>query len=151
NNAYLVLASAAVAQQLNASRQIQSVLPWEPYYKLQPSLLKLAVEQQSLPADTTLNLLLFPGAREQTLPDLNKLHAEVIHEENSALGLVVSVRVPSGAQTLPSLAGLPGILVIEYWRQRHPANDLSRAAVGVSADSITTNNYLGLTGSNILV
>src|ERR1035437_10360715 len=43
NNAYLVRASEAVAQQLNTARQTQGVLPYEPYYKLKLSLLKLAV------------------------------------------------------------------------------------------------------------
>src|SRR4029079_9294942 len=36
-------------------------------------------------------------------------------------------------------------------RIRVPANDLSRATVGVAATSITASNYLGLTGSNVLV
>src|SRR5205823_6368396 len=45
NNAYLVLASAAVAQKLRSDSKTQNVLPFEPYYKFQPSLLKLAVEQ----------------------------------------------------------------------------------------------------------
>ncbi len=43
NNAYLVRASGAVARQLRADPRTQSVLPYEPYYKLKPSLLKLAV------------------------------------------------------------------------------------------------------------
>ena len=34
NNAYLVLASAAAAQKLAGNPQTQSVLPYEPYYKL---------------------------------------------------------------------------------------------------------------------
>ncbi|PYI80075.1 MAG: hypothetical protein DME26_22295, partial [Verrucomicrobia bacterium] len=140
-----------MAQQLRVSSQTASVIPYEPPYKLQPSLLKLAVERLPLPPNTTLNLLLFPGAREKTLPELNKLHAEVIGEDRSPLGPVVSVRVPSSAETLANLAALPGIEVIEYLRERVPANDLSRAAIGVSPDSIATNNYLGLTGSNILV
>ena len=48
------------------------MLPYEPYYKLKPSLLKLAVAQEPLPDDSALNLLLFADAREQTLADLDK-------------------------------------------------------------------------------
>ena len=69
NNAYLVRASAAAAQQLQADPRTQSVLPYEPYYKLKPSLLKLAVAQEPLPDNSMLNLLLFADAREQTLAD----------------------------------------------------------------------------------
>ena len=47
NNAYLVRASGAVARQLQADSRTQSVLPYEPYYKLKPSLLKLAVANDS--------------------------------------------------------------------------------------------------------
>src|SRR6266404_726402 len=78
NNAYLVRASAAAAQQLEALPQTQTVLPFEPYYKLKPSLLKLAVDQTPLPQNTALNLLLFADARETTLADLNKLGVEII-------------------------------------------------------------------------
>ena len=40
NNAYLVRASAAVAQELAAQPQTGSVQPYEPYYKLKASLLE---------------------------------------------------------------------------------------------------------------
>src|SRR2546426_1069172 len=74
NNAYLVLASAGVARRLAADARTQTVLPYEPVYKIQPpSLLKLAVEQQSLAENTPLNLLLFPGAREKTILQLQDL------------------------------------------------------------------------------
>ena len=45
NNAYLVRASAAMAQQLQSDPRTQAVLPYEPYYKLKHSLLKLAAAQ----------------------------------------------------------------------------------------------------------
>src|ERR1035441_1235196 len=63
NNAYLVRASAAVADQLRADPQTQAVLPYEPYYKLKPSLLKLAVAQDPLPDNAVLNVLMFADAR----------------------------------------------------------------------------------------
>ena len=40
---------------------------------------------------------------------------------------------------------------IELSRTRVLANDLSRARIGVAANTLTPDNYLGLTGSNVLV
>ena len=34
---------------------------------------------------------------------------------------------------------------------RVPANDLSRVRIGVSTDTLVPTNYLGLTGTNVLV
>ena len=40
----------------------QSVLPFEPYYKLEMILLEMAVAGQALPDDALLNVVLFPGS-----------------------------------------------------------------------------------------
>ena len=56
NQAYLVHASQAVAWQLQADSQVQAVLPYEPYFKLKPPLLALAVAGQPLPDNQSLNL-----------------------------------------------------------------------------------------------
>ena len=149
NNAYLVRASGAVAGQLQADPRTQSVLPYEPYYKLKPSLLKLAVAQQPLPDNSVLNLLLFADARAQTLADLANLSVKVLGEDRSPFGPVVQVLPP--VESLPFLAALPGVHEMEIAAARVPANDLSRVQVGVSTNLLTTNNYLGLTGTNILV
>src|SRR2546423_2774451 len=67
NNAYLVRATEAVAQQLAGLPQTQVVLPYEPYYKLKSSLLPMALEQQPLPDGAGLNLLVFSDAHSTTL------------------------------------------------------------------------------------
>jgi subtilisin-like proprotein convertase family protein len=150
NNAYLVRASAGMAQQLQSDPRTQAVLPYEPYYKLKPTLLKLAVAQALLPDNSALNLLLFADAREQTLTDLEDLGAEILGEDRSPFGPVVQVVPP--VESLPFLAGLPGVQELELAAARAPANDLSRVRIGVSTDTLAlTNNYLGLTGSNVLV
>ena len=149
NNAYLVRASGAVARQLQADPRTQSVLPYEPYYKLKPSLLKLAVAQEPLPDNSVLNLLLFADAREQTLADLENLGVEVLGEDRSPFGPVVRVLPP--VESLPLLAGLPGVQEVELALARVPANDLSRVRIGVSTDTLVPTNYLGLTGTNVLV
>ncbi|MGO8926542.1 MAG: S8 family serine peptidase [Limisphaerales bacterium] len=150
NNAYLVRASAAVAQQLEAAPQTQAVLPYEPYYKLKLSLLNLAVAQEPLPANAGLNVLLFADARDTTRADLENLGATIVgDEEQSPFGPVLRVLPP--ADGLAAIAGLPGVQEVEWTLLRASANDLSRASIGVAADSVTTNNYLGLSGSNVLV
>ncbi len=60
NQAYLVRASQAVARQLQADPQTQAVLPYEPYFKLKPPLLALAVEQQPLPDNRTAQRVALP-------------------------------------------------------------------------------------------
>jgi subtilisin family serine protease/subtilisin-like proprotein convertase family protein len=163
NQAYLVRASQAVAQQLQADPQTQAVLPYEPYFKLGPPLLVLAVEQQPLPANQALNLLLFPDARAAALDELNNLGVQVLGEERSPFGPVLKVQtesagIPAGqsypvGQTgiLAALAGLSSVQEVELSRTRVLANDLSRARIAVAADTVTPDNYLGLTGSNVLV
>ena len=170
NQAYLVRASQAVAQQLQAEPQTQAVVPYEPYFKLKPPLLALAVDQQPLPEGQTLNLLLFPDAATTALDELKKLGVEVLGQERSPFGLVFHVRAGSadipvgpsapstqeqsglaGTLALPALARLPSVQEIEPARARVMANDLSRARLGVAADSVTPDNYLGLTGTNVLI
>ena len=163
NQACLVSASPTGAQQLAADPLTQAVLPYEPYFKLKPPLLALAVEQQPLPDNQTLNVLLFPGARTATLDQVKDLGVEILGEERSPFGPVVSVRVggtggPSGgvsattpAALLPALARLAGVEEVELARARVLANDLSRARIGVANNTTTPENYLGLRGSNVLV
>jgi subtilisin family serine protease/subtilisin-like proprotein convertase family protein len=163
NQAYLVRASKAAAQQLQAEPQTQVVLPYEPYFKLEPPLLALAVEQQPLPKNQALNLLLFPDARVAALDELNRLGVQVLGEERSPFGPVLKVltesaAVPAGqsspvdqAGILPALAGLASVQEVEISHARVLANDLSRARIAVAANTVTPDNYLGLTGSNIFV
>ena len=154
NNAYLVRASAAVAKELEG--QSQAVLAYEPYYKLQGSLLGQAVEQRALGAGSELNVVVFEDAREETHQALEQLGAQVVSESPSPFGPVLRVRFESSAFSLqPSalslVAGLSGVESVEVASERKPANDLSRARVGVAADSVTQTNYLGLSGSNVVV
>src|ERR1035437_938848 len=150
NNAYLVRASAAVAQQLKAAPQAQAVLPYEPYYKLKPSLLKLAVAQDPLPRNAVLNVLLFADARETTRAALQELGASIVgDEERSPFGPVLKVVPP--ADGLPAIAGLAGVQEVEWTLTRSAANDFSRVRVGVALNVLATNNYLGLSGSNVMV
>ncbi|HVM46663.1 MAG TPA: S8 family serine peptidase, partial [Candidatus Acidoferrum sp.] len=161
NNAYLVRVSAAGAQQLSADPHTQVVLPYEPYYKLDPGLLGLAVAQAPLPSASTLNVLLFPDAPAAAREQLESLGLQVLSEERSPFGPVLKVQAAattaaqalgSGpADILPALARLPAVQHIEAAHARVLASDLSRARIGVAANTVAPDNYLGLTGTNVLV
>jgi subtilisin family serine protease/subtilisin-like proprotein convertase family protein len=149
NNALLVQASASAVQQIAADASTLAVINYEPYFKLKPSLLKLAAQNRDLPEGAELNLLLFPGTRDSALEQLRDLKTELVGEDRNPHGPMVKVRVP--VDSLPRIAALNAVQSIEWSRARVPANDLSRSAVGVAADSVAATNYLGLTGNKVLV
>ncbi len=163
NQAYLIRASEAAAQRLRADPWTQAVVPYEPYFKLKAPLLALAVGQEPLPDNQALNVLLFPDGREAARDELNQLGLQVLGEEPSPFGPVLKVLsgsagAPAGQSSpvgrsciLPSLAGLSCVQRVELPRTRVLANDLSRARIAVAANTVTPGNYLGLTGSNVLV
>ncbi len=140
NNAFLVRAPASVAQQLAAGTG-RPVIPFEPYYKLSPALLKMVMEEDT-PADP-LNVLMFPGESPESLRPLGTIVAEA----PSPFGRIITLQ---GADA-PALARLPVVERVEVASPRAPANDLSRLRVGVAADSVTTTDYLNLDGSNVVV
>ncbi len=147
NNAFLVRASAAVAQALGGQPEVQAILPYEPYYKLKGVLLQAAVKQTAV--DAPLNLLLFQDAQASTRAALEQMGAQVLAEDRSPFGPVLKVSAP--ADSVAALAALTGVQEIELARMRVPANDLSRPTIGVAVDPTTGSNYLGLTGSKITV
>src|SRR5215472_15242000 len=141
NNAYLVRATQDLALSLSSSGLVQSVLPYEPYYKLKPSLLEPALNQQYVPEGTVLNLLLFPDTVASATADLNSLGAQIVGPvDRSPFGPVLHVVPPRDG--LPAIAQLPSVQEMELARPRMKANDLSRETLGVSPDSITSSNYL---------
>ncbi|HXT39183.1 MAG TPA: S8 family serine peptidase, partial [Candidatus Angelobacter sp.] len=149
NNAGLVRVSADGARQLAALPGIRAVMSYEPYYKLAQPLLALAMQNQSLPLDRSLNVTFFPGAKDAALPALRDLGAEVIAEERTPFGQMVTIN--PHPDSLVTLAQLQGVERIEPANRRTLLNDLSRVRTGVSEDAVTPLNYLGLTGTNVTV
>ncbi len=147
NNAWLVRVSDGGAQELAANPLTQRVLPFEPYYKLDPSLLKAAMENTDYSAGLTLTL--FADAKAATLDALNQMGAEVVSEDRTPFGPVL--RVNAGVNAFIDVARLPGVQLVSPARERRAANDLMRPRLGVAADSVTSSNYNGLTGSNVVV
>ncbi len=127
NNAYLVRLAAPGAQALQASGAAQSVIPFEPYYKIQSSLLKAAVARSPLPAGAVLTLGLFADAGPQTISQIEKLGGVVLTREQSPFGPMVRVQPP---QDWTALAALPGVQIVEPFHPRVHANDLSRVSTG---------------------
>jgi subtilisin family serine protease/subtilisin-like proprotein convertase family protein len=149
NNAWLVRVSGSQAQWLASLPEVRAAIPFEPYYKVKSSLLPLAVEQTPLPAGTSLNVVMFADAREDTLKSLETLGARVVGEGPSPFGPVVTVQPES--RSLVAIASLPGVQIIERAAIRVKANDLTRVKLGVTLDTTNTANYYGLSGSNVLV
>ncbi len=152
NNAYLVRGSAALAQQLRSSSRVQSVLPFEPYYKLDMQLLPLAVRQEALPAGRWLNLVLFTGTQEKALAELRALGAELKGEQRFPFGHVVTIAPP--ADSLVALAQMSAVQNIEAYQSPVMLNDLSRVRLDVSTnttDLAPAGNWLSLRGNNTYV
>jgi len=148
NNAYLVQLNAAGAGGLSASPLVQAVLPYQPYYKLQPALLALATADASLPPATVLTVGLFQGADVAELTVHGFVPVGVPDE--SPFGHIVHVQPPLN-QPLSQLASLAGVQAIELGHVRVLANDLARTNLGISMDTVTNANWLNLSGKNVMV
>lgn len=151
-NAFLVAASAAQSERLSRSAGVDVVIPFEPYFKLEPALLPKAVQQEPVPAGSRLNLTLLPGSRERGLARLGQLGAVVLGEFSTPFGPAVTVD-PAQA-SLVALAQMPEVQGIELYRQRQMLNDRTRSRLGVSFGLNPPGaftNTLGLTGTNVVV
>jgi subtilisin family serine protease/subtilisin-like proprotein convertase family protein len=158
NQAYLVRATAAMAEQLSRLPETRVVLPFEPYYKLKPAVLELALQSSFARAPgaavlpdipVALNLLVFSAARSDVLAAVKGLPVQVRGVDDSPFGL--RVEVLARRDLLVPLAVLPGVQQIGFAHLRQPANDLSRSVLGIAANSTIGTNYLGLTGQGVLV
>ena len=153
NNAYLVKVGADGAAQLAGNPAVQAVLPYEPYYKLQSSLLGLAINQQPLPPGMALTLGLF-GSDATAEAQVQQLGIPIIGHDQSPFGPILRVLPPTD---WTQLAQLTGLQFIEPAHRRQVANDLSRVTLGISPDTTSpidqgyAVNGLPLTGNNVVV
>ncbi|MBI5775416.1 MAG: S8 family serine peptidase [Verrucomicrobia bacterium] len=149
NNAYLVRASGPQAARLAAMPRTQSVLPFEPYYKLDDHLLELAAGQKPLPEGKWINIVAFPGEREAVLKKLAALGAVVQQEQRTPFGLMLTVRPRPGS--LVALAQSAAVQGIEVHYEKKAANDLQSARIGVKVPTTNTTPYLNLYGEGVIV
>lgn len=147
NNAYYVKIDRAGADRLAGSAGVQSVMPYEPYYKLDQALLPFAVEQRVLPADAVLRLTLLPGTKSSD--EVLALGAQILASEPSTFGPQLIIRPQ--LNSLVELAQLSAVQAIERSNPRKLAADLSRVTLGISPNGETNENYLDLTGAGTLV
>ena len=159
NNAFLVRATAGVAQIISQAAEVQAVLPFEPYYKLDAMLLALAVKKELSPHGR-LNVVSFPGDTEELRRKLAGMGAEVLNPraEPTPLGEVLVVKAP--ADSLATIARLPEVHLMGVHVDKRPVNDLSRVKVRVSTNTVAApigSHYAApgpadhLTGSGVLV
>jgi subtilisin family serine protease/subtilisin-like proprotein convertase family protein len=150
NNAWLIRASAAAAQQLRANGAVQAVLPWQPVYKLKSDLLVMAMQGKTLPDATALNLLVTAADQAAVRAQIEQMQGRVVAEDRSPFGAVITVRLQPGADWA-ALARTAEVLLLEQAFARGVANDLTRVQVGVATMPTVQTNYLGLSGTNITV
>ena len=155
NNAYLVRMEVAGARRLKEWSGTQSVLPFQPYYKLDMKLLEMAITDQPLPVNALLNVVLFPNGEMTAVKHFADLGVDVLSQDRTPFGTKLLARVP--AEQLTALARLTEVQGLERYRPRRLANDLTRPRMGVevfkaekAADGTVTNvvseDYLGLNG-----
>lgn len=149
NNTLLVRGTEASVQQLRGMADVQAVLPFEPYYKLDWRLLTLHMEDRPIPAGTRLNVVGYAGEQNTTEQALQELGARIVSAEPSPFG--PRWVVEPGQGTIAELASLPGIQLLGIASLRRSASDLARVTLGVAPDSASTTNFYGLTGENVLV
>ena len=149
NNAFLVEADSAAARTLSSAAGVSAVLPFEPYYKLDPKLLEMALQKQPLSEDARLQVTLLPNVAAAGKLALEGLGIKVLSEERTPFGPSVTVRPK--ADSLVAIAQLKQVQGVEPVYRRVLANDMARHVAAVSADTTGLTNYLGLTGTNVLV
>ena len=150
NNAELVRASADQVLALKGNPLVASVLPYHPYYKLiDPRLLALAATGRDLPGNVGLRVGMYAGNQTLTLAALQALGAEVGTPEPTPFGSEVTVHPAKG--TFLQVARLDGVMEVEATHARKAANDLMRPTLGESVNTVTNVNYLGLSGTNVVV
>jgi subtilisin-like proprotein convertase family protein len=149
NAAFLVVLPPEKASVLQSDPDVQAVLPFEPYYKLKSPLLEIALERSPLPDGSRLKVLVFPDGEPAVRQTAAANDGTVEAVQDSPFGRVVILN--PGAVSLPTLATLPGVHLLELENPRVFATDLARPRLRVAQTSSVSTNYLGLTGTNQII
>jgi len=138
NNAYLVRASAGAIRALRGSPFTQSVLPFEPYYKLDARLLALAVNGQLSP-HALINVVTYPRGAAEARAALEKIGVRIVTEaEPTVFGDVLVVK--AGADQLPALAQASSVQMLGVHFEKRLMNDLTRPLIRVSPTVLSATN-----------
>jgi subtilisin-like proprotein convertase family protein len=145
NNSLLVLGDRDAAARAAQAPEVGAVLPFEPYFKLDPSLVSAALHP-----DTAAALRLTVGVVDaSTAASLASLGAVEFHRERGPFATMISVEAPASA--LAAIAGLKGVQLVEPAQSRRLANDRAGYLLGSTTNVDNTGSYLGLTGKGVLV
>ena len=147
NNALLIRASPDAADRLSVAGGVAAILPLEPYFKLTPRLLNLALHEEPLPEGIQLVLTVPNGTAEPS--DLAALGARVVGRERGPFGTLLTVDAPRNS--LVALAAVPSVHRIEPRRTVGLANDLTAYSLGSTTVPENTDSFDGLDGSKVLV
>ena len=152
NDAWLARTDPETARRLAGRPEVRAVLPFEPYFKLGPSLLGAALERPVRPGPARFRLTTFPDAHAAVGEALERLGADWTDRgETTAFGRVLEIQV--AWPELPEVAALDGVFLIEPPDDRQLANDLTRVRLGVdfSAANTVNSNLHDLNGEGILL
>jgi subtilisin-like proprotein convertase family protein len=149
HNGLLVAGERATVDMLARDALVQAALPFEPYFRLAGDLLPLALESAPLSPEQWLHATAVPGQAEALRLRLQALGAVLGAEEETPFGRRFTLLPPK--DTWLDVVRDAAVHRVESAQPRALANDLTRARLGVAVDTVVTNNYLDLTGSNVLV
>ncbi|MGH7951755.1 MAG: S8 family serine peptidase, partial [Limisphaerales bacterium] len=149
NDAFLAQLSPASAKVVANNPMTAAVIPYEPYYKMPPSFLTALSQNPDQPlAVSEMQVAAFPGAADEARAALENLGAKIIGQESSPFGDVFTIQ---NVSDVTALARLRVVQLIEPFHTRVVANDLARVTLGISTNTTTAANYMGLTGKNVIV
>ncbi len=148
NNALLVNAGEAAAQALSEAPETSAILPYEPYFKLEPALIPTALSPGNTVADI-LRLVVTVNDPNAAATDFAALGVREVGSENGPFGRLVTVEAPAGR--LAALARSTAVQLVERWHSPVAANDRSGPILGSTSTPRNTSPYLGLTGNGVLV
>lgn len=146
NNSYLVTADLGAAGRIAALPDAQTLV-YEPYFKLAPELLPLALAE-SYPTESLKLILTVPDVA-VTGPQIAALGGREVFRERGPFGTLLTVEVP-GSGLVP-LARLPGVQLVERWHPAMLANDRTGPVLGSTTDELNTTPYQNLTGKGVLI
>ncbi len=148
NNAYLVSAGSDAAQLLADAPETASILPYEPYFKLEPSLIP-AVLNPASSTEGTMRLVVTAADAAAAREQLGRLGLNTLAQERGPFGTLLTLE--AGAAQVAALAQLPSIQLVERWQKPVAANDRSGPILGSTTTTANDTPYLGLTGAGVLV
>ena len=140
--------SSEQAKSLEA--EMAAVLPYHPYYKLDTTLLEVALMENGEPyhAGTVVQVALTPGLEDDFAKMAKADGLTILSRAETQFGDVVMVQ-PSSEQVV-TLAQAPSVHLMGVCHPRAFANDLTLPRLNVTTNLSNTETYLGLTGKGFI-